>query len=83
LSPNQAADLKDLVDAAIAANGLLYATIKPLDGSGVAWMDISGYPDLSDIAPDAPIIGADGYMHSNILLNFNNVTVISTSPSFP
>lgn len=82
LSPNQASCLRDFIEAALSGTGLLYLTIKPLDGSGIAWMDISGKPDLSDIAPDAPIIGADGYLHSNITLNLNKVVVLDTTPTF-
>lgn len=85
LTPCQADDLRTIVDNTKPENGgsgLLYMTIKPLDGSNVDWMDISGKPDLSDIAPDAPIIGAVGYIHSNIKLRLNNVAVISTDPTF-
>ncbi len=81
LSPNQASDLKDIVDS-ITASGLLYMTIKPLDGSGIAFMDIYGKPELSDIAPDAPIVGADGYLHSNVMLTLNDAGILDTTPSF-
>jgi hypothetical protein len=85
LTPCQADTLRDIVDnskAAAGGTGFLYMTIKPLDGSGVKWMDVAGKADLSDIAPDAPIIGASDYIHSNIVLRLNNVTVTSTDPTF-
>ena len=62
--------------------GFLYVTMKPLDGSTVQWMDIAGKADLGDIAPEAPIIGASGYIHSNILLKLNNITITDTDPTF-
>ena len=78
----QADSVRDFYEAAKAGAGLLYMTVKPLDGRNVAWMDVSGRPDLSDIAPDAPIIGARGYIHSNIKLTLNNVVVITEDPTF-
>lgn len=85
LSPCQAKQVRDWVEASKidnGGNGLLYVTIKPLDGSGVQWMDAAGRADLNDVAPDAPIIGASAYMHSNIVLKINNVTVLSNDPVF-
>jgi len=82
LDPCQADTVRDFYEAAKSGTGLLYLTVKPLDGRNVEWMDVSGKPDLSDIAPDSPIIGADGYMHSNIKLTLNNVTVITEDPTF-
>ncbi len=85
LSPNQAADLKDFIKAAHptnGGNGLLYMTVKPLDGEGWGWYDVSGKPDLEPIAGDAPFVGADGYIHSNIILKLNNANIISTQPNF-
>ena len=85
LTPCQANVVRGIVEdsrAANGGNGYVYATIKPLDGSGIEWMDIAGKPDLSDLAPEAPIIGASGYIHSDILLKLNNITIISQNPTF-
>jgi hypothetical protein len=82
LTPGQADTVRDFVESAKAGSGLLYMTVKPLEGTSVEWMDVSGKPDLSDIAPDAPVISASGYIHSNIKLTLNNVTVIDTTPTF-
>ena len=78
----QADTVRDFCEAAKAGAGLLYMTVKPLDGTSVEWMDVSGRPNLSDIAPDSPIVGARGYVHSNIKLTLNNVTVITEDPTF-
>lgn len=82
LSPIQSREIRDLVDFALDNTGLLYVTIKPLDGTGVDWMDLSGKPNLSDIAPDAPIVGAEGYVQSDIILNLNSIVVLDTTPTF-
>ena len=82
ITPCQADSIRDFVESAKSGSGLLYMTVKPLDGTSVEWMDISGKPDLSDIAPDAPLIAASGYIHSNIKLTLNNVTIIDTTPTF-
>jgi hypothetical protein len=85
LSPSQAWQIRSLVDSAIAgATGTLFMTTTRLDGSnpGVDWIDISGRPDMSQITPEAPIIGASGYSHNNITLTLNNVTVINDPASF-
>ena len=85
LSPNQATTIRDFIDTAKAgATGLIYLTINKLDGtkSATGWADISGRPSLSDIVPDQPIVGATGYMHSNILLEVSNITILDEDPSF-
>ena len=85
LTPCQAIILRTIVEDTKPDNGgtgFLYVTMKPLDGSTVQWMDIAGKADLGDIAPEAPIIGASGYIHSNILLKLNNITITDTDPTF-
>lgn len=84
MSVNQAYQIKNRVDAAIAsATGLLFMTIVRLDGSspGADWIDISARPDMGPIAPEAPIIGATGYSHNNVVLNLNNITVVNDPAS--
>lgn len=84
LTPNQVTIIRDFVETAKSGSGLLYLTINRLDGSssGYGWADISGRPSLSDIVPDQPIVGATGYMHSNVLLELSNITVLDDTPSF-
>ena len=84
LTPNQATIIRDFVDDAKSGSGLLYLTINRLDGStsGYGWVDISGRPSLSDIVPDQPIVGASGYLHSNVLLEMSNITILDDTPSF-
>lgn len=85
LSPFQAWTLKNVHDNAKAsATGLLFMTVSRLDGSkpGVDWIDISGRPDIGPIAPEQPIIGANGYVHDNVVLALNNVTVLNDPASF-
>jgi hypothetical protein len=78
----QAAALRRYVDD--AGLGLLYLTVQRLDGSNPTadWIDISGYPDLSDIAATAPMLFEGSHMHQNVLLTLNNVTVVNENPVF-
>jgi len=84
LTPNQASLIRDFVETAKSGTGLLYMTINKLDGSAdsYGWMDVSGRPNLSDIVPDQPIVGATGYLHSNVVLELNNITILDDTPSF-
>jgi hypothetical protein len=85
LSPYQAYQLKSNHDAAVAsATGLLFMTVSRLDATnpGADWIDISGRPDMSPVAPEQPIISANGYSHANIILTLNNVSVVNDPASF-
>lgn len=84
LTPNQAATIRDFVETAKSGTRLLYMTINRLDGTTGAygWVDLSGRPTLSDIAPDQPIVGSTGYLHSNIVLELSNITILDDTPSF-
>jgi hypothetical protein len=84
LSPVQATIIRDFVETAKSGTGLLFMTINKLDGSAdsYGWMDISGRPTLSDIVPDQPMVGSTGYLHSNIILELSNITILDDTPSF-
>jgi hypothetical protein len=84
LSPTQANTIKTFVETAKSGTGLLYMTINRLDGSSdsYGWVDLSGRPTLSDIVPDQPIVGSSGYLHSNIVLELSNITILDETPSF-
>lgn len=84
LSRQQAWTLKTSYFDAVGA-GKLYMTIPRLDGwsGSYGWIDISGYPDLSDIEPVGPMLLVRGDVtHQNIVLTLNNVTIESTAPVF-
>ena len=84
LTPYQATVIRDFVETAKSGTGLLYMTINRLDGSTgtYGWIDLSGRPTLADIVPDQPIVGSTGYLHSNIVLELSNITVLDDTPSF-
>lgn len=85
LTLSQANTLRDLYNDSVAqASGLLFMSILRMDGTnpGKDWIDVSGRPDLSDIVADAPIIGARGFMVSNITLKLGNVAIVNDPASF-
>jgi len=85
LSPFQAWTIKTMHDNAKAsATGLLFMTTLRLDASkpGGDWIDISGRPDMGDIAPEQPIISANGYSHDTVVLTISNVTILNDPASF-
>jgi len=84
LTTSQASTLRTFVETAKSGTGLLYMTINKLDGSAsnYGWVDISGRPTLSDIVPDQPIVASTGYLHSNIVLELSNITILDDTPSF-
>lgn len=82
MTREQAAALKRFVT--LAGQGLLYLTIQRLDGTQPSydWLDISGFPDLSDIAPTPPMSFRGSHLHQNVLLTMNNVSIVTASPVF-
>lgn len=81
MTRNQAGRLKTYVGN--AGTGLLYVTIERIDGTkpNFDWIDISGYPALSDLAPVGPM-RAERHIHNNVLLTLNAVTVVEEFPTF-
>lgn len=62
----------------------LFLTINRYNGEriGYDWIDISGRPDLSDLAPTAPAYFWGIATYENVVLTLNNVTVITEAPVF-
>jgi hypothetical protein len=66
------------------AGDALFLTINRHNGEriGYDWIDISGRPDLSDLAPTAPAYFWGVTTYANVVLTLNNITVITEAPVF-
>lgn len=80
LTNYQATVLAELINFARddSANGYLYMTIPRVDGEqhGMGWVDVYGYPNLSDLSASSPFF-ATGIMINNVELSLNNIIIIN------
>ena len=80
----QANILRDLVAQAKAGSGLLYLTALWWDQTNTVarWVDMSGRPEIEDMAPSPPMHSLGILHYANVVLNLSNLTLENDPATF-
>lgn len=81
LTREQGASLRAIVEG---AGSTIYASFPRGNGAGEGWdfIDVSGKPQMPDMAPDDTLAGRQTWIYQNVQLVINNLTIINQPASF-
>lgn len=77
LTPTQAYNITAIIEAAISAGGIVYATLPRANGenSGIDWIDVSAQAAYPEVQKTQGVL--NGYFLQSVILRLNNITIIN------